>query len=467
MLSLVISLNEFKNDEISNLNLGSQLNLEEDNSNEDVEMFSPQRLLISGQGIFIILITQYQECLKNWENLNKILCLLRSYLFIKLSYDIRNNASFILCDYFEYIVGIREEMFKSEEVFVDFINHFLQIYIDFFRIEEIIEFNYSLVKNFNHILQISCGIKYFSKINSDKLINYLDYINNNFQHYSNIILDANVKKSNKIVAEKMLIICSNSFSQFLNFGEIVFIEKYYFNYVNCVCVNYLENENLQFKDLGYRLLKNIIKYVNKSNLSVHKHIIYKYILSIELEKLNYKYRIQILDSVYYFSMVENEQFSDLLNFLIPYLKEEFCESMGKFCEFVKSKDLIKCCLGNIIFLNNQYELLFDWIIQLPFLSKSKKLIQQYQFLINFIESYPKIILGENLNNTKALYLLCKIFSTIYLNKSYTNEEINNKITFFFLNLGYTDKNIFDLCLIHITNEKLKKNLINKYSYINK
>jgi len=34
MLSIVISLNELKNDEISNLNLGSEFNVEEDNLNE-------------------------------------------------------------------------------------------------------------------------------------------------------------------------------------------------------------------------------------------------------------------------------------------------------------------------------------------------------------------------------------------------------------------------------------------------
>ncbi len=55
MLSIVISLNELKNDEISNLNLGSEFNVEEDNLNENCEIFSPQKLLISGQGIFIIL----------------------------------------------------------------------------------------------------------------------------------------------------------------------------------------------------------------------------------------------------------------------------------------------------------------------------------------------------------------------------------------------------------------------------
>ncbi len=467
MLSIVISLNELKNDEISNLNLGSEFNVEEDNLNENCEIFSPQKLLISGQGIFIILINEYKECLRNWESLNKIILLLRSYLFIKLSYDIRNNSSFILCDYFEYIVSLRGELFKTEEVFIEFLNYFIRIYIDFFRIEEIIEFNYSMVKNFDQILQIACKIMYFDKIHSDKLTTYLDYVNNNFQYYSNMIFDANVKDSNKTIAEKMLAICSNSFSQFLNFGNVLLIEKYYFNFVNCVCVNYLENESSEIRDLGYKLLKNIIKYVTKSNLSAHRSIIHKYLINVNLENVSYRYRAQILDSLYYFTLIENEQISEISGYLIEYLKEEFCEKMGKFSDFVKIKDLVRCCLGNIIFINNQYNFLFEWIIQLPFQSKSKKLVQQYKYLMNFIETYPRIILGEDLNNTNAFLVLCKIFNTIYQNKSYTNEEINTKISVFFSNLLITNKNIFDSCMNQVTNEKLRKNIINKYLSKNK
>ena len=53
--------------------------------------------------------------MKNLEYLGILLKFIRNNLMIKLCYDLRNNASFLLRDFFEFVFENRSEIFENEE----------------------------------------------------------------------------------------------------------------------------------------------------------------------------------------------------------------------------------------------------------------------------------------------------------------------------------------------------------------
>ena len=461
LLSILISLNNYKNDEVSNLKMRMELKLEEDTEEIYEDFFSPVKLIIIGQGIFVLLLNYYKENLKNVSYLERILSLIKSNLMIKLSFDIRNNASFILYDYFEFILSIRTELFKNEDGFVKFINLILKIYLDFFKIETLIDFNYSLVDHFNHILQNLSSIGFSNKIELDILVGYFDYITYNFEYYKKQLFDSKFKQNSKNLTEKILVLSGRSYSQILRLGIIVLLEKYYFNFMSNLSINFFENQNKYYINLGLSILKNVFKFLNQENLHLHKHFIHNYLLISNLNTFEYNDRTNILECIYYYSMNVKDNLTEIINFMLTLLKEDYNPKLGKFIDMIKNKDISICCLGNLIFLNSQLDYLFDWMIHLPFQTKSKKFLIQYEFLMNFLEIYPHIILGYNLDYTKSFILLNTIFNKIYLNSNYSNDTINNKIILFYKNTFKLKKEIFYDCLGHISNENLKRILINQ------